>query len=68
MVVVMIGSGPERNESPQAPWKVVPGMSVDGLEQSQTDPDIDSENVKVLSEKAIEEWTGDRSLGQDEDL
>lgn len=43
-------------------------MSVDSLEQPQTDPNVNGKDVKVLSEETIEEWTRNCALSQDEDF
>lgn len=68
VVVVVIGARPERQEVSQRPGEVVSGVGVDGLEQSESDPDVHRQDVQVLSEETVQEGTGDGSLGEDEDL
>lgn len=43
-------------------------MCVDGLEESQDDPEIDGDYVEVLREVAVQERTGECSCAQDEHL
>ncbi len=40
-------------------------MSIDGLEKSQRNPDIDSQDVEVLSEVAVKERSCDRAGSKD---
>lgn len=64
----MIGPGPERQPVPQAPREVVTRMSIDGLEKSEDDPDVDRDDVKVRSDEAVEEGTADGAHTEDEDF
>ena len=43
-------------------------MCVDGLEQTERDPDVDGEDVQVMSEAAVENGTEDCASTEDEDL
>ena len=43
-------------------------MGVDGLEETEGDPDVDGEDVEVLHEEAVEEGPGNRASTEDEDL
>lgn len=64
----MVCSCPEREEVAQRPGEVVARVCVDGLEETERDPDVDGEDVEVVAEEAVEEWSGDGSLGEDHDL
>lgn len=66
--VVVVGSGPEWEEVPERPREVVTRVSVDSLAETKSDPDVDGEDVQILSEKTVEERAGDGSLGENEDL
>jgi hypothetical protein len=43
-------------------------VGIDGLEETEGHPDVDSEDVEVVAEEAIEEGTGYGTLGEDKDL
>jgi hypothetical protein len=66
--VVVVRAGPEGQEVAKRPGEVVARVGVDGLEETEGDPDVDGEDVQVVAEEAVEEWAGDGSLGEDEDL
>ena len=68
VVVVVVRAGPERQEMSKGPREVVARVGVNGLEESERDPDVHRQDVQVLSEEAVEEGAGDGSLGKDEDL
>lgn len=68
VVVVVVCAGPERQEVSERPGEVVARVGVDGLEESERDPDVHRQDVQVLSEEAVEERAGDGALGEDEDL
>ena len=65
---MVVGSGPEWEEVPERPREVVARVSVDGLAETESDPDVDGEDVQILSEKTVEERARDGSLGENEDL
>lgn len=66
--VVVIRAGPERYPVPQAPREIVSGMSVDGLEQPENDPDVDGDDVEVGSEETVEERSTDGTGSEDKNL
>ena len=68
MKVVVVGAGPEGYPVPQAPREIVSGVSVDGLEQPENDPDVDGDDVEVGSEETVEERSTDGTGTEDEDL
>jgi hypothetical protein len=43
-------------------------VCVDGLEETQGDPDVDSENVEVLGKVAVKQGSSDRARAKDEDF
>lgn len=50
--VVMVGTGPERQEVVQGPRELVPRVGVHSLEQSQANPKRDGEQMQVSGEVA----------------
>nr|POF13196.1 hypothetical protein CFP56_10344 [Quercus suber] len=48
--IVVIGAGPEGQEMVQTPRELVARMRVNGLEETQDDPDVHSQDVEVLGE------------------
>ena len=65
---MVIGSGPEWEDMSERPREVVSRVSVDCLTQSESDPEVDGENVEILSEEAVKEGSRDGTLGKDEDF
>ena len=43
-------------------------MSIDGLEETEDDPDVHGEDVEVASAKDVEDRTSDRPSTEDEDF
>jgi hypothetical protein len=66
--VVMIGAGPEGEDVLERPWEVVAGVGIDGLEETEGDPDVHGHHVEVLHEVAPEEGSGDGAEAKDGDL
>lgn len=66
--VVVICTGPERENVLERPREIVPAVSVDGLEKTENDPDVHGEDVKVASAKDIKDRTGDRSSTKNQNL
>lgn len=54
--IVMLSTGPERNEVVQAPWKLISTVSIDGLEETGNDPKVHCENVQVVSDHDPANW------------
>lgn len=50
MQVVMVGAGPDGQEVAQAPGEVIAAVGVDGLEETQDDPDVHGQEVQLTSE------------------
>lgn len=66
--IVVIGPAPERNDVLQRPREIVPAVRVDGLEETEGDPDVDAEDVQVGTEETVEQGTADGARAQDEDF
>lgn len=59
VLVVVVGTSPERQEVVQRPWELVAGVGIDGLEQSQADPERDGEQMQVSGEVAPDDRYAD---------
>lgn len=64
----MLSTCPERKEVMKTPRKFVAGMCVDGLEQTQGDPEVDGEDVEIVEEHAPKERGADSSNTQQQNL
>lgn len=47
--VVVISTGPEGKEVMQAPWKLVTTVSINGLKETEDNPEIHCQDVKLAS-------------------
>jgi len=56
MNIVVFGAGPEGKEVVQTPRELVARMGINGLEQPKNNPNIDSENMKILGEHTPQHW------------
>ena len=65
---MVISTGPEGEDVLERPRKIVSAVSVDGLEETENDPDVHGEDVEVSGVKNVKHWTGDRSSAENEDL
>lgn len=66
--IVVVGTGPEGEEVSKRPREVVARMSVDCLPKTKSDPNVDGEDVKVIPEYSVQEWSRDRSLREDQNF
>lgn len=48
--VVVLSAGPDRQEVAQAPGEVVAAVGVDGLEETQSDPDVHGQEVELAGD------------------
>ena len=46
----------------------ITGVRVDGLEETEGDPDVHGEDMEVTGDSAVEDRTDDRSGAEDEDF
>lgn len=65
---MVIGSSPEWEDVSERPREVVSRVSVDCLAQSESNPEVDGENVEILSEETVKEGTRDGTLCKDKDF
>lgn len=65
---MVVGTGPEGEEVSERPREVVARMSVDCLPETKSDPNVDGEDVKVIPEYSVQEWSRDRSLREDQNF
>lgn len=65
---MVIRSSPEGDPMSQRPREIVSRMRIDSLEKSKRDPNVDSKDMEILPEHAIQERSRNRSLRQDQHL
>ena len=53
--VMVVSASPEGEEVVQAPRKLVAAVRINGLEQTENDPDVHGQNVQVTSQGAPED-------------
>jgi len=68
MEIVVISTGPEGKDVLERPREIVSAVSIDGLEETEDDPDVHGEDVEVASAKDVEDRTSDRPSTEDEDF
>jgi hypothetical protein len=68
MCVVVLGAGPERQKVVQAPWEVVSGVRIDGLEQTEDDPEVHGQNVQIPGDGGPEDGCEDGAKAEHHDL
>lgn len=68
VVVVMVSTGPEGDPVVQRDGEVVTRVSINSLEKTEHDPDIDGQDVQVLGESAKGEGTTDGTSTENENL
>ena len=68
VVIVVICASPEGDPVVKRNGKVVTRVSVDSLEQTEHDPDVDRQDVQVLGESAKSKGTADGTSAENEDL
>lgn len=65
MEVVVVSTGPEREDAPQAPGKIVSAVSVDGLEETSDDPGVHGEEMEIVREVHPESRGSDGAEAED---
>lgn len=65
---MVVSTSPEGDKVSKRPREVVARMSVDCLPKTKSDPNVDGEDVKVIPEYSVQEWSGDRSLRKDQNF
>ena len=66
--IVVISTSPEGEDVLERPREIVTTVSINGLEETEDDPDVHGEDVEVASAKDVENRTSDRPSTEDEDL
>ena len=66
--VVVISTGPEGEYVLEGPRKIVSAVSIDGLEETENDPDVHGKDVEVSGAKDVNNRTSDRSCAENKDL
>ena len=66
--VVVLSSSPEGQEVVQAPGELVAAVGVDGLEQTDDNPGVHGQNVKVLCDGAEDNGNSDSAKAQNHDF
>ena len=61
----MFSTGPEGEDVLERPRKVVSAMSIDGLEVTESHPDVHSGNVEFSCAEDVENRSGDGSSTKD---
>lgn len=56
VLVMVVSSGPEWHKVVQRPWELVSRVCINSLEQSQTDPQRNGEQVQVMGEVTPNQW------------
>ena len=65
---MVIGSSPEWEDMSERPREIVSGVSIDCLTQSESDPEVDSEDVQILPEETVKEGSRDGTLGKNKNF
>lgn len=55
MDIVVLGSRPKGEEVMQTPREFVAAMRINGLEESEDDPQIHCQNVQIFGDSAVED-------------
>lgn len=66
--VVVVGAGPEGDDVAQAPGEVITRVGVDGLEQTQDDPQVHGDEVQVARDADPDDGAADDAEAQEHDL
>jgi len=66
--VVVVSTGPEGEYVLKRPREIVSAVSIDGLEETENDPDVHGEDVEVSGAKNVKNRASDCSSTENEDL
>lgn len=66
--IVVLGTGPDREEVTQRPGEIVTAVGVDGLEESKDDPDIHGEEVELASNEQEKNGSADNADTEESSL
>lgn len=68
VLVVVVGTGPERHYIVQRPWEFVARVGIDGLQESQGDPHANGEKMQVFGDKTPHHRDPDGTDSQQHDF
>jgi hypothetical protein len=63
--IVVLSAGPERKDVVQTPGEFVAAVRIDGLEQTENDPEVHGQNVQILGDCAPENRRTDCAKTED---
>lgn len=63
--VVVVSTSPERKEVVKAPWELVATVGINGLEETQHDPNVHCQDMQVTGERTPHNWTPDSTESKD---
>jgi hypothetical protein len=66
--IVVLSAGPERNDMVQTPGKLVPAVRINGLEQTENDPQIHGQNVQILGDCTPKDRPTNRAKTENQDF
>lgn len=66
--IVMLGAGPDGEEVVEGPWEVVSGVRIDGLEETEDDPEVHGDDVQVAGDGAPHDGAEDCAGAEDHDF
>lgn len=62
---MVVSTSPDGQEVVEGPGELVAGVGVDGLEDTQDDPDVHGQNVQILGDCAPEDWCANSTEAKD---
>lgn len=66
--IVVVSTSPEGKDVLKRPGKIVSAVSIDSLEETENDPDVHGEDMKVSGAKNVKDRASDRSGAEDKDF
>lgn len=66
--IVVLGASPEGQEMVETPWELVTAVRINGLEDTEDDPNIHCQDVEILGDSAPQDWDTDATETEDHDL
>jgi hypothetical protein len=66
--VVVVCAGPDREDVVERPGELVAGVRVDGLEQTENDPDVHGQDVQVFGDGAPQDRSADGTETENHDF
>lgn len=65
---MVVSAGPDGKEVVERPGELVAGVRVDGLEETENDPGVHGQDVKVLGDGAPQDGAADGAEAEDHDF